>query len=123
MSKHYVPFNKAGIRTTLYSAVSVIVAANPSTLNWTSPNEVTYGELPAKLTLLDRLDIILIFRDRIKYNDANSNTVTDLEKRARAHAYEMDETASKHFNFDYIFEKIHALYHNFSEVQNYTSRY
>ena len=75
MNTNRCPFNKADIDQMLYAETNFTLAANPTSLNWRNPTEITKDELNVKLTVLDRLDMILIFKDII----ANKSDIEGIE--------------------------------------------
>jgi DNA replicative helicase MCM subunit Mcm2 (Cdc46/Mcm family) len=91
MNKGYCDFNKLGIRKRIYAKTNFIVGANPTTFNWQYPDKIDKSELPIKLTLIDRLDFIHIFRD------------AQGEQDTKEWSAKMFELSQKHINTDYIF--------------------
>ena len=65
MNTNQCPFNKADIDQMLYAETNLHHEEHPGSLNWRNPTEITRDELNVKLTVLDRLEIILIFKDII----------------------------------------------------------
>ena len=103
MNTNQCPFNKADIDQMLYAETNFILAANPTSLNWRHPTEITKDDMNVKLTVLDRLDMIVLFRDRV----ANKPDIAGIERnqqykqKVKDWAYEMVETLKKRYNLDY----------------------
>jgi DNA replicative helicase MCM subunit Mcm2 (Cdc46/Mcm family) len=98
MNKGYCDFNKLGIRKRIHAKTNFIVGANPTTFNWQNPDKIDKSELPVKLTLIDRLDHISIFRD------------TRGEEETKEWSAEMFVLSQKHINTDYVFLKKYIHY-------------
>jgi DNA replicative helicase MCM subunit Mcm2 (Cdc46/Mcm family) len=98
MEKGYIHFNKYGIRQKIVSKTSLIVSSNTQTTNWRSPHKITKDELPLKLTLIDRLDLIFGFREPTS------------EVEIRDYANNMLELSKKHFKLDYSILKKYLHY-------------
>ena len=98
MNKGYCDFNKLGIRKRIYAKTNFIVGANPTTINWQYPDRIDKSELPVKLTLIDRLDFIHIFRD------------AQGEQETKEWSSEMFELSQKHINTDYTFLRKYIHY-------------
>lgn len=109
MNKGYCDFNKLGIRKRIYAKTNFILGANPTTINWQYPNRIDKSELPVKLTLIDRLDFIHIFRD------------AQGEQETKEWSAEMFELSQKSTNIDYIFLRKYVRYlrteSRFTEVE------
>ena len=98
MNKGYCDFNKLGIRKRIFAKTNVIVGANPTTINWQHPDRIDKSELPVKLTLIDRLDFMHIFRD------------VQGEQETKEWSAGMFELSQKHINTDYIFLRKYIHY-------------
>jgi DNA replicative helicase MCM subunit Mcm2 (Cdc46/Mcm family) len=98
MNKGYCDFNKLGIRKRIFAKTNFIVGANPTTFNWQYPDRIDKSELPIKLTLIDRLDFIHIFRD------------AQGEHETKEWSAKMFELSQKHINTDYIFLRKYIHY-------------
>ena len=98
MNKGYCDFNKLGIRKRIFAKTNFIVGANPTTFNWQYPDRIDKSELPVKMTLIDRLDFIHIFRD------------AQGEQETKEWSADMFELSQKHINTDYIFLRKYIHY-------------
>jgi DNA replicative helicase MCM subunit Mcm2 (Cdc46/Mcm family) len=98
MNKGYCDFNKLGIRKRIFARTNFIVGANPTTFNWQYPDRIDKSELPIKLTLIDRLDFIHIFRD------------AQGEQETKEWSSDMFELSQKHINTNYVFLKKYIHY-------------
>ena len=98
MERGYCDFNKLGIRQKIRTKARFILGSNPITLTWKNTDSVDKNELPIKLTLVDRLDIIHIFRDVMG------------DEATREWSAKMLELALKHINTDYLFLRKYIHY-------------
>jgi DNA replicative helicase MCM subunit Mcm2 (Cdc46/Mcm family) len=98
MERGYCDFNKLGIRQKIRTKARFILGSNPITLTWKNTDSVDKNELPIKLTLVDRLDIIHIFRDVMG------------DEATREWSAKMFELALKHINTDYLFLRKYIHY-------------
>ena len=74
------------------------VGANPTTFNWQYPDRIDKSELPIKLTLIDRLDFIHVFRD------------AQGEQETKEWSADMFELSQKHINTNYVFLRKYIHY-------------
>ena len=98
MNKGYCDFNKLGIRKRIFAKTNFIVGANPTTFNWQYPDRIDKSELPIKLTLIDRLDFIHVFRD------------AQGEQETKEWSADMFELSQKHINTNYVFLRKYIHY-------------
>ena len=106
-----VPFNKGGIDETLHALVNFTLAANPSSLNWREPNKITKDDLPAKLTVLDRLDIIIIFKDIVNKDvGIGAQAYAQYKQNVKNWAYDMVDILERRYNLDYQFLRKYIYY-------------
>ena len=98
MNKGYCDFNKLGIRKRIFAKPNFIVGANPTTFNWQHLDRIDKSELPVKMTLIDRLDHIHIFRD------------VQGDQETKDWSRNMFELSQKHFRTDYIFLRKYLHY-------------
>lgn len=105
MNGEYCEVVKAGVDRKIHARVNFIIGANPSTINWLDLYKVDKEEIPVKLTILDRCDIINIFRDA-------ANTVGDKSKEEKVQEWADNKTevSFKHINRDYWYLRRHIHY-------------
>jgi hypothetical protein len=98
MEKGYFDFNKLGIRQRIEARTSFIVSSNPININWEYSDRISKGEIPFKLTLIDRLDMMFVFRE-----PQGDQEIDDFGDK-------MHELSKKHFRLDFILPKKHIQY-------------
>jgi DNA replicative helicase MCM subunit Mcm2 (Cdc46/Mcm family) len=106
-------FNKAGIDRELISETNFLSATNPKEINWLKPQNISKSDMPLKLTILDRQDMILIFKDAAAYKEGY-NGMTQ-EQNISNFADDMIESMRKKYNLDYTFLKKYIFYAKTSE--------
>jgi DNA replicative helicase MCM subunit Mcm2 (Cdc46/Mcm family) len=99
MDKGYFDFRKMGINQRVYAKTPLLLTANPMGKGgkWASPDGISLDEIPLKGQLIDRSDLIHIFR------------LPRTPQEIREHNDNKLALASKHFrrNKDGLFDSIH----------------
>jgi hypothetical protein len=90
MEKGYFDFNKLGIRQRIEARASFIVSSNPININWEYADRISKGEIPFKLTLIDRLDMMFVFRE-----PQGDQEIDDFGDK-------IYELSKKHFRLDFL---------------------
>jgi DNA replicative helicase MCM subunit Mcm2 (Cdc46/Mcm family) len=98
MEKGYFDFNKLGIRQRIEARTSFIVSSNPININWEYADRISKGEIPFKLTLIDRLDMMFVFRE-----PQGDQEIDDFGDK-------MHELSKKHFRLDFLKLRKHIQY-------------
>ena len=98
METGYFDFNKMGIRQRLVSEAGFIINSNTISGRWHQPDRVSVDEIPLKGQLVDRLDLIFIFR--------NPRTQSETDEFAD----NMYKLSKKQFNLDFIFLRKYIYY-------------
>jgi DNA replicative helicase MCM subunit Mcm2 (Cdc46/Mcm family) len=98
MEKGYFDFNKLGIRQRIEARTSFIVSSNPININWEYADRISKGEIPFKLTLIDRLDMMFVFRE-----PQADQEIDDFGDK-------MHELSKRHFRLDFLTLRKHIQY-------------
>src|SRR5947199_183461 len=105
MQEGKIPFSKYGFTTTLNGSATFIMSANPTNNSfWRNAEKIDFNEIPVIMPLLDRFDLIFVFR-----------TVRDPVKIA-SYAFKKTEpdmisdTLNEQEDKDYDFLKKYILY-------------
>ena len=83
MQKRFFTINKHGIRARIGSPTSIVGSANPNRGNWQDSDKIDLNEIPLLKQILDRFDLVFIFKKRKskKDNDDFIDKLSEVEDK------------------------------------------